>query len=101
MFGPERNKSTNNHLVVLSVAALSVVSYVLYRLVDYRQGKIEELIKSNPKYYMNPKMERNGLMVEQALIEHEMKVRRKKLGLPLRTSGIVEIFDFEKYVDDD
>ena len=101
MFGPERDKSTNNKLVLISLAGLTVVSYLLYRLVDHRQSKIEELIKANPKYYMNARMEKNGLMVEQALIEHEIKVKRKKLGLPPRTSGIVEIYDFEKYVDDD
>lgn len=99
MFGPERDRSTNNHLVIASTAVLTVVSYLLYRLIDYRQGKIEDLIKANPKHYMNPKQERNGLMIEQALIEHEIKVRRQKLGLPPRTSGIVEIVDFENYAN--
>jgi hypothetical protein len=58
---------------------------------------MEDEIRANPKQYMNPKMERNGLLVEQALIEHEMKIKRQKLGLPPRTSGLVEINDFEEH----
>jgi hypothetical protein len=61
------------------------------KLIEYRQHKMESEIIENPRSYMHAKMERNGLMVEQALIEHEIKVRREKLGLPARTSGIVEI----------
>ena len=56
---------------------------------------MEAEIRANPRNYMHSKLERNGLMVEQALIEHEMRVRRQKLGLPPRTSGIVEINDWE------
>ncbi len=72
-----------------------IMSYFVLKLIGYRQQKMEDEIRSNPKQYMHPKMEMNGLMVEQALIEHEIKVRRQKLGLPPRTSGIVEIRDFD------
>ena len=101
MFGPERSKSTNHQLVIFSSCVLTVLSYLLFRLIDHRQAKIEETIQANPRQYINPKQERNGLMVEQALIEHEIRMRRHKLGLPPRTSGIVEIVDFDVYSDED
>ena len=72
-----------------------VLSYFVLRLIEYRQNKMESEIIENPRSYVHAKMERNGLMVEQALIEHQIKVRREKLGLPARTSGIVEIHDWE------
>ena len=101
MFGPERSKSTNHQLVIFSSCVLTVLSYLLFRLIDHRQAKIEETIQANPRQYINPKQEINGLMVEQALIEHEIKMRRQQLGLPPRTSGIVEIVDFDVYSDED
>ena len=96
-FGPERGKSTNTQMMFGTCLSFMLFSYFALKLIDYRQAKMEDEIRSNPKQYMNPKMERNGLLVEQALIEHEMKVRRQKLGLPPRTSGLVEIDDFEAH----
>jgi hypothetical protein len=74
----------------------SIFGYFLIKLVTYRQNKMEEEIRANPKEFMHPKMERNGLMVEQALIEKKINVTREKLGMPKRTSGYVEIRDFEE-----
>lgn len=90
-FGPERDKSTNTKMMWSTCFSFLVLSYFVLKLIEYRQHKMESEIIENPRSYMHAKMERNGLMVEQALIEHEIKVRREKLGLPARTSGIVEI----------